>query len=241
MKKVSRLVVCVFVLAGVSYAQAGKEHPPTSLTGSEIIQIMAEKYTSAKSYQDTGTVVRGSANGSPNDARVLTTFSTFFARPEFYRFQWKSNDDNVPGWKVIWTAGDYFSTLNANGDRQLEVDRDVTVARAAAGTRGASQTIAALLSGTVRGFRVSNMSEVTLLREEQFESTNCYVVRGHHPLGFAIDLWVGKDDFLIRKIRQINGDGSYQDEIRREVKLDVPIPAEIFQYKSKKTAPKNIT
>ena len=202
---------------------------------------MADRYLAATSYQDVGFVQLRSSDSSSAKIKVLNSFSTFFARPEFYRFQWRSNDENDKGWKVIWTGGDFFSTLDENGDREIELNRGMTIARASAVTRGASQTVATLLSGTVRGFRVSEMSQLSLLRQEKFDGENCYVVRGRHPLGFAIDVWISKNDFLIRKIRQTNGDGSFQEEIRRNIKFDVPIAPEIFQYKSKKTAPKNVT
>jgi hypothetical protein len=190
---------------------------------------------------DIGIVQLRSGSGSTGNVKILNSFSTYFARPEFYRFQWKVNDETDSGWHVIWTAGNYFSTLNANGDREFEIDGRITIARAAAVTRGASQTVAALLSGTVRGFRVSEMEQVSLVKQVKFEGEDCYVVRGHHPLGLAIDVWIGKSDFLLRKIRQVNGDGSYQEEIRRNIKIDVPLPSKIFQYKSPRTAPKNVT
>jgi outer membrane lipoprotein-sorting protein len=241
MSKIFHIVVCVIVLAGYSSSQVRSRDVHASLNGEDIMLRMAERYNTAKSYQDTGLVQIRAGNNTASRTKVLNTFSTYFARPGSYRFQWKANSDSDNGWKVIWSGGDYFSTLNANGERELEMDRGTTIARAAAVTRGASQTVAALLSGTVRGFRLSQMSQVTLISKEEFDGVDCYVVRGHHPLGFAIDIWVGKSDFLIRKIRQMNGDGSFQEEIRRNIILDVPIPQSTFEYKSPKTAPKNVT
>ena len=202
---------------------------------------MTDRYNNAKSYQDTGYVQIRTGVNVGSKVKILNTFDTYFARPGSYRFQWKADNDSDNGWKVIWSNGDFYSTLNANGDRELEMNRGTTIARATAVTRGASQTVAALLIGTVRGFRVSQMTNLVLLRQERFDGENCYVVRGKHPLGFAIDIWVGSNDFLIRKIRQMNGDGSFQEEIRRNIKLDIPIPQATFEYKAPKRAPKNIT
>jgi outer membrane lipoprotein-sorting protein len=241
MKRVTHLIACIFVLAGFSLAQALKQHTQARLNPTQIIEKMADTYASARSYQDDGVVQLRTGSFPSGKVKVLNTFETYFARPESYRFQWKANDENDAGWKVIWTTGNYFSTLNANGDREFEANRGITIARAAALTRGASQTVASLLTGTVNGFRVSNMSKVSLVRLERFDGETCYLIRGHHPLGFPIEIWIGKNDFLIRKIRQMNGDGSYQEEIRRNIVLDGPIPQRVFQYRSIKTAPRNVT
>jgi outer membrane lipoprotein-sorting protein len=241
MKRVVFLIVCICVFAGYSLAQEPSQQRGADITADEILGKMADEYLNAKSYQDTGFVQIRSGKPSATKNRILNTFSTFFARPESYRFQWRTDEEADNGWKVIWTTGNFFSTLNVNGERELEMDRGTTIAKSAAVTRGASQTVAALLSGTVRGFRLSSMTQVTLIKKEIFDGENCYVLRGHHPLGFSIDVWISKSDFLIRKIRQMNGDGSFQEEVRQNIKLDVPIPQSIFQFKSAKTAPKNVT
>jgi len=201
---------------------------------------MADKYSAAESYQDSG-YVQITANNPSAKPRILNSFNSYFARPGNYRFEWKANDEDNNGWHVIWTTGNFFSTLNSNGKPELEMNRGTTIARASAVTRGASQTVATLLSGTVRGFRVSELLDAALLRQENFEGEDCFVIRGRHPLGLPIDVWISKNDFLIRKIRQTNGDGSFQEEIRRNIKLDEPIAPQIFEYKSKRTAPRNVT
>ena len=241
MKTATLVVVCVCLLAGFVHSQDSSGRPAGVPSAVEILHNMADQYSAAESYQDSGFVQITANTPSAAKPKILNSFNSFFARPGNYRFQWKTDDEPNSRWNVIWTTGNFFATLDPNGIPELEMNRGTTIARASAVTRGASQTVAALLSGTVRGFRLSEMQDATLLREEDFEGEKCFVVRGRHPLGFPIDVWISKNDFLIRKIRQTNGDGSYQEEIRRDIKLNEPIAPEIFQYKSKKTAPKNIT
>ena|SRR5438270_4539917 len=241
MKIIPQVVLCLSLFASLGPSRPVSAQFGNSQTAEQILIKMADRYSSADSYQDTGFVQITPKTAAVAKPRILNSFRSYFARPGDYRFEWRSNDAADSGWKVIWTTGEFFSTLNSNGIPELEMDRGMMIARTSAVTRGASQTVAALLSGTVRGFRVSSMLEPVLLRQERFEGEKCFVVRGKHPLGFSIDVWIGINDFLIRKIRQTNGDGSFQEEIRRNIKLNNPIPAEIFQYKSKKTAPKNVT
>src|SRR5689334_3712039 len=170
MKKVLFYIfVCVIVLVGSLNAQLRSRQTNTVLTGEDILLRMADRYDSAKSYQDTGLVQLRSNSKGTSGSKILNTFSTFFARPGFYRFQWKANNDSDNGWKVIWSGGDYFSSLNANGGREWEMQKGTAIARASAVTRGASQTVAALLSGTVNGFRLSQMAQATLLHSENFD------------------------------------------------------------------------
>jgi outer membrane lipoprotein-sorting protein len=241
MKTFFLVVVCVFFAIGSAFSQTQLGNTTYAPKVEDILRRMADQYSEAESYQDKGFVQVTVAKPSTSRPKILNTFRSYFARPGFYRFEWNSDAEPKSGWNVIWTTGDFFSTLDINGKPELEISRGTTIAKATAVTRGASQTVATLLTGTVRGFRVSNILDAELIRDENFEAENCYVIRGRHPLGFEIDLWVSKNDYLIRKIRQINGDGSFQEEIRRDIKLDEPIAPEVFQYKSKKTAPKNIT
>ena len=74
------------------------------------------------------------------------------------------------------------------------------------------------------------MRDLTSLGEERFEGEDCYVVRGAHPHHFNITMWIGKRDFLLRKTRKMNRDGSYAEEIRRGVILNGEIPPETFNY-----------
>jgi len=97
-----------------------------------------------------------------------------------------------------------------------------------------------LLTTGIGGFRLSQLDRVSLLRKETFEGKLCYVVRGFHPLGFAVELWITADDSLLRKIRQINNDGSFQEEIRRNIVVDEPISPNTFEYKARKMGVKTV-
>jgi outer membrane lipoprotein-sorting protein len=202
-----------------------------ALDADDIIRQMAAVYDTAKSYQDVG-IVQRSSSSQPDVFDLENSFTTFFVRPARLRFQWADIQFREPQQSnIIWSDGkDVFSYSHLMG---LEKEESISMAVAGAtGTSsGAAHTVTTLLMRDVSGFRITEMKGLTLLREENFEGTDCFVVRGNHPFGFPIDIWVGKNDFLLRKMRQQSGnDGDIEEEIRRDVKLDEAIPATEFQY-----------
>jgi outer membrane lipoprotein-sorting protein len=197
----------------------------------EIIRRMVSVYDKANSYQDVGIVQRSSAS-KPDVFNLVNSFKTFFVRPAHLRFQWAEIEFREPEESnIIWSDGTgVFSYSHLMG---LEKEESISMAVAGATgiSSGAAHTVTTLLIPDVSGFRITEMKGLTLLREENFEGTGCFVVRGYHPFGFPIDIWVGKNDFLLRRMRQRSGDdGEIEEEIRRDVKLDEAIPASVFQY-----------
>jgi hypothetical protein len=67
--------------------------------------------------------------------------------------------------------------------------------------------------------------------QEIFEGEDCYIVEGYHPNGEAWQLWVGKKDFLLRKLRTPVRDGRFEEEIHREIRVDAEIPEAIYHPK----------
>ena len=62
--------------------------------------------------------------------------------------------------------------------------------------------------------------------DEDFEGTRCHVVRAQNPRGYAQTLWIDHTTLTIRKISR---GGEYpSEEIRRNIRLNEPIDAQIF-------------
>ena len=128
-------------------------------------------------------------------------------------------------------AAGFVSYGSAYGVRAVEHLRLVMgIAGATVATLGSARIVPTLLMRDVSGFRLTQMEKVVLVREEVFDGKDCFVVRGFHPYGYQIELWIGKNDFLLRKEREKNDDGTFTEEIRSDIKLNGSIPSEVFQY-----------
>jgi len=73
-----------------------------------------------------------------------------------------------------------------------------------------------------------------LVGEEVFEGVLCYHIKGAHPNGEIYELWIGKSDLLLRKVRQVTKDSNNirtEEEIRRNIHVNEPIANALFDYK----------
>lgn len=211
----------------------------TDLNGEQIVAKMAKEYASAKSYQDNG-IVQASSGVSNGPLEKIVAFKTYFVRPKRIRFEWiytdKYSDSNF---QIVWSDGKDTFTYWVTDPVEKNPDLSSGIAGATGVSRGSGHTIPALLLEEISGFRMTEMTRLSLLREERFEDENCYVVEGFHPFGFPYHLWISKRDFLIRKLSRRNEKNEIlQEEIRRNVKLNVPIAADMFNYKPPKTPQK---
>lgn len=220
------ILLCFSCLTTVSLA-FGQQ---SKLDGKQIVQKMAAQYVNAKSYQDTGVVHSISGSEKPV-IKEINHFKTFFVRPKLFRFEW--NDLESSGgkaWYIVWSdAKAVFSYSDLMGFEREE-DLGMAIAGATGISRGAAHSVPVLLMPDESGFRLTEMDRITLLREEPFEGEECFIVRGFHPFGFPIDMWISKRDFLIRKHREHKDDGTFDEEIRRDIKINHEIPLATFQF-----------
>jgi hypothetical protein len=206
------------------------------MTAEQIIQRMAAQYASAKTYQDVG-IIQDIKSGGQIEA--VNSFKTYFVRPNKFRFEWESYSFRGDReWNIVWGSGANVFKDYWWGEVEKEENLSMAIAGATGVSRGAAHTIPTLLMKEVGGFRFTDLARISLLHEEKFENVACFVVRGYHPFGFPIDLWISKTDFLLRKSREKREDGRFEEEIRRNVKVNGPIPVSTFQYSPSKKTPK---
>lgn len=210
-------------------------------TAQDIVGKMAAQYAQASSYQDTGVVERIWGAGTGRRETVIK-FKTSFARPHFLLFEWTD--------RAIFTSEERLNAVWNDGKQTYhyyswdkpavgsEEDISLGVAGATGISRGSAHTVPTLLLEEVGGFRLTEMSNLSLLGEEKFEGEDCYIVRGRHPHNFPIDMWIAKSDFLLRKTMEGKADGTSEVEIRRDVKLNAKIPPETFNYTPPPPKPK---
>jgi hypothetical protein len=226
------------LFASVGFGRNKDNTAGLALTARQVIDRMSQAYSTAQSYSDTGLVREVTPGPKNSSIKLITSFNTYFVRPDNYRFEWKAVGGDEPGWKVIWSNGGTFFSLNPGGQPVRETRTGRTIGSAAVVSRGASHTIAALLTTQISGFRITQIRHASLERNEVFEGDRCYVVKGFHPLGFPVELWISRSNFMLRKSREIGKDGRIQEEIRRSITVDRPILPSTFEFNPRKVIPK---
>ncbi len=199
-----------------------------------IIKQMAERYAAVSTYQDSGvveTVVEGALPRRSTDV----SFKTYFTRPRKLRFEWADlSPASLPGRSVIWSAGEKAYAYHNYDPGKVETEEDLIMAIAGATgvSLGSAYTVSDLLLKGAGGFSLTKLAKLTLKGQERFEGEECYVLEGYHPSGEAWRLWVGKGDFLLRKLRTRRTNGEFEEEIHRDIRVNAVIADETYRPKS---------
>lgn len=227
------LVIAILSSALPLMAQAQKETDAT-----RIMNNMFRAYSRFESYQDEGILI--TTNDGPTGGTIeKMPFKTFFKRPKLFRFEWTDYVITKLGrTKVIWFNGkDAFTYWEPD-----RYEKEESLRLAVAGATGISSltvnTVSdLLLPDEFGGSLLKSLAKLSLLGEEVFEGVTCYHLKateGEDP----IELWVGKNDFLLRKLkRELKREGTYgpetsiREEFRRKIQVDQSIPEVVFNYK----------
>ena len=186
---------------------------------------MAASYEEAHSYSDKSVANYRNPDGSE---RLHVEFRIWFARPAHFRIdaQSKSPEGETPRREVMWADG--------TTARSWASDKAVTsrpkVKIAGSGMFGTyAYHLPTLLEASYGGpKRLHEMNSATVAGEENFEGTDCYRITGDWQ-GGIYELWIGKNDHLLRKLVAKYKDHD-MEEIHREVALNTAIPLEVFRF-----------
>lgn len=228
--KVRLVMALPLILAAYTEAYGQVSETPSPQT---IIARMAERYAAASSYQGSGvveTVVEGALPRRSTDV----SFKIAFKRPQMLRFEWAQVSPlSLPGRSVVWSDGEKTFAYYTHDPDKVEKPEGLGMAIAGATgvSLGSAHTVPRLLAREAGGFSVTNLSRVTLKGQERFEGEECYMLEGYRPSGEAWRLWVGKIDYLLRKVRTGPRGGEFQEEIHRDVLINAPVGEEIFRPK----------
>jgi hypothetical protein len=215
-----------------------------------IMKKIAAVYSTATTYQDEGVTL---AHDPSKDLPDEIVFRTAFRRPAYFRFEWISHHPYPPlrhlkTFAVTWgNDSGVFSYTEppqppggspaAALQPRTEVRRDISGALAAAAgvSRLSSINVLSLLSADVRGSNLLRLQSVDLVGLEDFDRIACYRLRGFDSRGMAVDFWVSRVDYLVRRVTRVNGaSGHVQEEIRRNVRINEDISKETFEAKGSK-------
>ena len=119
-------------------------------------------------------------------------------------------------------------------------------------SRGAIHSIPRLLTKNgdmIGGFPLTDLAELSLEKEEMLNDDLCYVIEGSHQIPQTtyyssnpedkkvgtyelakIELWISKDDYTIRKIREVNKYKMVKEQVYNDIKLNGDIPDSLFDF-----------
>ena len=223
------LVVAILAFGLPIVAQAQR------LTDAEtVLSNMFKVYSGLVSYQDEGILI--TTNDGPTGGTIeKMPFKTFFKRPNLFRFEWTDYEITKLGrTKVVWFNGkEAFSYWEPDLYEKQE-SLSMAVAGATGISYGTVLTVSRLIMpDELDESHLKTLVKASIVSEEDFEGVRCYRIKameGSDP----IELWIGKNDFLLRKLRKENPNGDelrIEEEIRRKIQVDQSIQDVAFNYK----------
>lgn len=177
--------------------------------GPNILERVVETYGSFHSYSDTGTV------DSADSAGVPIEFQTYFKRPLYFRFNWlswhpKFGKTRPAKETTIWSDGKQFIT-SFHGEFEAAERFSLLVAGATGISKGSVHIILNVLSPESLGLYspwhemidVGRLDDQALdLPEESGIVRDCYHIRGTSRAVDDTDVWVEKDTFIVRRVKE---------------------------------------
>lgn len=220
-RSIHNLVVVASVIfllaAGLSQNLRAQDASQPKLTKEEIFQKSKAAYAALNSYSDEGQVVHLSDGPTvatymgtritENGTRV-TNFTTRLSRPNLYRITWRDNYSDPAAAPLstamdVWSMGD-GDYLNMGFGKPAEKQK--TMEDALAGATGISSGAAAEVPAAFFNTKWANpfcclAKGLIQQADEKVGEVDCYVFAGGTK-DRTRTIWIGKQDFLIRQIRE---------------------------------------
>lgn len=195
---------------------------PNRTDAPEVMRQVVVAYHSFSTYSDKGTSIIHLANV---DYRI--EFETLFKRPGRLRFEWTLEYSETPGHKqnnLIWSDGTTaWASYSFHGNK-LEPKKDLglAVAGATGVSWGTAPTIPRLLTDEVRTVRLDELNRLRLLANEPMDGIDCFVLIGYFATGEECKVWVGRGDYLIRRIEE-RSETTKRVEVRTRIAVNQEI------------------
>jgi len=164
-----------------------------------------EKYASLTSYSDEGQTV-ATLNGST----ITTKFTIRLARPNLYQIEWEQEQTSELSFsttktktQAVWSAGDGdFLEMLGRGAQKLK-DKETALSSATGISGSASGTIPGTFFKMNWGNQLGTVSGENQQADEIVGNVDCYVFTSESKKGVTHTLWIGKQDFLIHQVRNV--------------------------------------
>ncbi|MBX9695068.1 MAG: hypothetical protein K2Z81_21970 [Cyanobacteria bacterium] len=188
----------------------------------EVMASVSARYATCRSYSDVGFIHN---LGEPNSR---CDFKTWFIRPDKFRFEWTSyhpyfGRKGEQNHYMLWSDGrGCYSRYHFNN---YEVEPEESLLLAVAGATGISDgTVRTAFSLLLPVMPEGSSELLTLNNQTLWSSTSimgerCYHVEGISTSGEEVDLWISKQEFALRKIKEhVLITAKFMREVDRDLK-----------------------
>lgn len=226
------LIIPILAISSKSIANGASQ----DLEAKALMNQVVATYQSLSTYRDSGRSVQ-TLKFDPSEKNPSTTvinFTTAFKRPDQFKFSWTRTEDYGEGLytskrHAIWSNGDRVWRF-ATGDKAPVVEESfsMAVAGVSGGTQGTALHIFRLLTDQIGGFRFDQLRGLKIVRSETLSGVDCYVIHGSQYGEVDYDLWIGKQDLLIRKGINLQPDGNTTTFERTDIVVNQRVPDSEF-------------
>lgn len=227
------LILIVLCLLSIQSIAIASTEISSDITSSEILKKVENKYLSAKTYKDEGTVKCDLGN---------IEFETYFSKPSSFLFKWNM--------KLLWPSHNsnkkqiistHFALQSYKNETYIylyykdilnkEVDKYLDVKDAIYAATGISWTSALYIPSYffpgLNEWKLTDIDIPKIIGIQKVGNKKCYQIVGKRlSKNTEYELWVEKDTYIIRKLIVDKSD-TY---IFNEVSVDENIPDNIFEF-----------
>ena len=167
----------------------------------DILKHVGKVYADAESYRDEGylTVSKGPGDKPP----IIVNFKTFFKRPQFFRFEKSYPQRTLDSSFVLWCDGKSVARQNNKYIQQLSEHflfrNTLKDLERALSTVDEAQPISHLLLEKLVGKKLSELPNITFIRDEQIEGDDCAHLQSLSTGGIT-DIWISSKTHAVRKL-----------------------------------------
>ncbi len=210
------------VLAAGTLALPAQTEAPSA---EALLQQMEKTYAATRSYSD----ITSARYRNPDGAEgARAECKVWFTRPNLLRIDGESRRDEAspPKREVLWCDGQTARSWSP----ATAVTMRAKIQLAGSKMFGTyAYHVPTLLEASYGGpRRLHQLSSSTRNGEEVIEGVDCYRIKGDWQ-GDPYEVWLGKDDSLVRKVTA-NYKGYELEELHRSIVVNETIPREVFHF-----------
>lgn len=214
------------------------------LTAKDIIERVAKVYAGAKWYRDSG-VVEARTRAAADDVSVdeELRFTTAFARPDRFRFEFRIRINGQEFRHIIWRNGDEVQTWS---NPRLDVARpdtlNLAIAAATGISGGSAHTIPhLLLPDEVTEWRRTDMGDLERIEDAYVGRVECFRLSGRAEIPADGEfpamtrtymVWIEKRTFFLRRIDSTVESATFRsdDSTTYDPVMDEEIPDRMLEF-----------
>lgn len=221
MKRKSILAKTVLsaILAQLSctFAAAETNGPNPSV----LLDKMRQTYANAKSYRDKGSVETRVSLGAGNQT-LTKPFAIIFQRPSSLRVEWAASFGGIRDPYVLYSTSDGTWTYNERINQvQKEESLERAIRRWTGVSGGAVRSVPCMLANITKQPEFGDLSALQYVGVESIRDVQCHRIRATRR-SQPVSLWIGVDDYLLRKI-SVDTPFGHVIEVHERIAMDKPI------------------